>query len=126
MDDTPAGRIARLDASLLAHGETVTLRRRVGTGATFVEVTLKARLRGYQPDELVGGINQTMSAFVFSPTEIAAAITANTWPGAAAGGNLPKIGDFIRSSGGSDRKIEAIQPARVGDAIVRYDGRVLG
>ena len=118
--------IAALDRALAMAGETVTLRRRIGTGNTFSEVVLRARLDGYRAEALVGGVKQTYSAFVFSPTPIAAAIDAGTWPGAAGGGALPKIGDFIRSIGGADRKIEAIQPVRVGDQIVRYDGQILG
>ena len=71
-------------------------------------------------------MKQTFSAFIFSPTQIQAAATAGTWPGAAGGDWLPRIGDLLRSVGGTDRKIEAISPARVGDEIVRFDGQVLG
>lgn len=118
--------IAALDRALAKDGEAVLLRRRIGTGSTFVEVTLAARLDGYRSESLIGGVKQTYSAFVFSPSEINAAVAAGTWPGAAAGGNLPKIGDFLRSAGGVDRRIEAISPVRVGNEIVRYDGQILG
>jgi hypothetical protein len=118
--------IAALDRALAQDGETVLLRRRVGTSAVFVEITLKARLDGYRAETLIGDIKQTFSGFVFSPTAINAAVAAGTWPGAAAGGTLPKVGDFLRSVGGVDRKIEAVQPVRVGDVIVRFNGQVLG
>lgn len=119
--------ITDLDEMLAADGERVTLRRRIGTGSTFVEVTnCLARLSGYQPEQMVGGITQTQSALILSPTAIEAAATAGTWPGAAGGGALPKIGDFIRSAGGTDRRIEAIQPARIGGIVVRFEGRILG
>lgn len=118
--------IAALDRALAKDGETVLLRRRVGTGSTFVEITLNARLDGYRSESLIGAVKQTHSAFVFSPTEINAAVAAGTWPGAAGGGNLPKTGDFLRSVGGVDRAIQSIAPVRVGNTIVRFDGQVLG
>ena len=123
---TPAEHIAYLDASLDRAGETITLRRRIGTGATFVEVTMRARLDGFRSQTLVGGVKQTFSDFIASPTQLNAAIAANTWPGAAGGGTALKIGDFLRSTGGVDRKIEAVQPVRIADTIVRWVGQVQG
>ncbi len=123
--DTPAARIARLDASILNHGEAVTLQRRIGTGATYAEVTTRAVVKGYQADELVGGIKQTDSMFIMSPTQINAAVAATTWPGAAPAGTWPKIGDFLVIDG-VQRKIEAVKPRKVGDVVVRIEGRVLG
>jgi hypothetical protein len=120
----PVEWIKQLDRQLATKGETATLRRRVGTTAVFVEVQVRVRLSGYRAEELVGAVKQTDSAFVMSPTEISAA--SATWPGAAGGGAMPKIGDFLKSAGGGDRKIEAIQPVRIGDVIVRYEGRILG
>lgn len=117
--------IAALDRALARDGETVLLRRRIGTGSTYVEITLNARLDGYRSESLIGAVKQTHSAFVFSPTEINAAVAAGTWPGLAGGGNLPKNGDFIRSAG-VDRAIQSIAPVRVGNEIVRFDGQVLG
>lgn len=107
-------------------GETLLLRRRIGTGSTFVEVTCRARLTGYQPEQLTGSITQAHSAFIMGVQGIRDALTAGTWPGAAGGGNAPKVGDFLRSEGGADRRIEAIQPVRVAGVVVRYEGRVLG
>ena len=99
--DTPAGRIARLDASLARRGQSATLRRRIGTGVnTFVDLTIRVRLQGYATTDLVAGIKVTDSKFIFSPTPIAAAGAA--WPGAAGGGADVKIGDFILVEG--DRK----------------------
>jgi hypothetical protein len=116
--------VARLDRQLATKGETVTLRRRIGTTNTFVEVSVRARLTGFRAEELVGPVKQTDSMFIMSPTQINAA--SGRWPGAAGGSVYPRIGDFIRSAGGSDRRIEAVQPVRIGDVIVRYEGRVLG
>jgi hypothetical protein len=41
---------------LLAHGETVTLRRVNASPAAPTEHQVRARVTGYQPEELVGGI----------------------------------------------------------------------
>ena len=41
--------IAALDRSLARDGETVLLRRRVGTGNVFVEVAISARLSATGP-----------------------------------------------------------------------------
>jgi hypothetical protein len=123
---TPAEIIAALDASLAEHGETITLRRRIGTGNTFVELTCKAKVAGYASEVLVGGVKQTASTFIISPSEINAAFAASTWPGAAGGDRWPKIGDFIRQSIGGDRKIEDARARLSGNAAVRIDAKVLG
>lgn len=123
MSDTPAGMIARLDASLLRRGQSATLRRRIGTGNTFVEVGIRVRLSGYATTDLVAGIKVTDSKFIASPTPITAAGAA--WPGAAGGGTDPKIGDFILAEG-RQRKIEQVDNIRIGDAWVRCEGRISG
>lgn len=65
-------------------GETVTLRR-VTVGRHFVSVTTKARLVGYKPNELVGGIVQGDEMGIISDRDIALA----QWPGP------PRKGDQI-------------------------------
>ncbi len=120
---TPSAIIAALDASLAEHGETVTLRRRVGTGNTFVDLAIRASVRGYKAEQLVGAIKQTDQHFIISPSEIAAA--SATWPGAAGGGAAPTTNDFLVVDG-RQRKIEHVAPVRVGGTVVRYEGRVLG
>lgn len=127
LSDTPAGHIARLDSSLRKHGETITIRRRIGTSLTaFVEVTCRAKVAGYADEVLVQGVKQTASTFIISPTEINAAATAGTWPGAAGGGAWPRVGDFLKQSIGSDRKIEATRPILAGNTVVRVEAKVLG
>lgn len=118
--------VAITERMLARSGETVLLRRRIGTGSTFVEVTCRARLTGYQPEQLTGSITQAHSAFILGPQGINDAVIAGSWPGAAGGGFTPKVGDFIRSNGGADRRIEAIQPVRIGNEVFRYEGRILG
>lgn len=123
MSDTPSGMIARLDASLARRGQDAKLRRRIGTGSTFVDVDLRARLLGYGTADLSSGIQVTHSRVIFSPTPIVAAGAA--WPGAAGGGNDPKIGDFILVEGRL-RRLEQIDNIRIGDVWVRCEGRVSG
>lgn len=122
--DTPAGMIARLDASLARRGQTATLRRRIGTGLnTYVDLTVKLRLSGYATTDLIAGIKVTDSKFIFSPTPITAAAAA--WPGAAGGGADVKIGDdlFVENR---RRSIVQVDNIRVGDVLVRIEGRISG
>lgn len=121
--DTPAGRIARLDASLARHGQSATLKRRIGTGSTYVDLTIQVRLQGYATTDLVAGIKVTDSKFVFSPTPITAAGPA--WPGAAAGSADVRIGDILFVEG-RVRNVVQVDNIRVGDALVRIEGRVSG
>lgn len=123
LSDTPAARIARLDASLARHGQTATLKRRIGTGNTYVDLTIQARLAGYGTADLSSGIKVTDSRVIFSPTPIVAAGAA--WPGAAGGGADPKIGDFILVEGRL-RRLEQIDNIRIGDTWVRCEGRISG
>lgn len=118
--------IEALDRMLLTEGESIVLRRRIGTSAVFVEVTCRAKVSGFDSNILIGGVAQTASSLIISPTAINAAVTAGTWPGAAGGPVWPRVGDFIRQTGGADRKIEATTPQRVGDVVTRIPAKVLG
>ena len=121
LTDTSAGRIARLDASLAKHGQSATLRRRVGTTANFVDVAIKVKLSGYATTDLVVGIKVTDSKFIMSPTPLTAAGAA--WPGAAGGGADVKIGDFIVVEGRT-RAVAQVDNIRSGDVLVRIEGRI--
>lgn len=127
MDSSPAGITARLDAALARRGEVVTVLRRVGTAPNvFVEVQCRAKVKGFDSQVLVADVKQSASTLIMSPTEIQAAATTGTWPGAAGGGIWPKVGDFIRQADGRDRQIEAGGPIRVDDVVVRIEVKVLG
>lgn len=105
-----------LDQHLAEAGEPVTLRRRIGTSANFVDVVCTAFVRGYAPEQLVGDIAQQDSLVILSPSEIAAA----DWPGSAGGVAWPQRNDrFI--IGGQERNVEAGAPIRIGDEIVRIE-----
>ena len=123
LSDTSAGRIARLDASLARRGQTAKLRRRIGTGNTFSEVGVRVKMQGYATTDLVSGIKVTDSKFIFSPTPITAAGSA--WPGAAGGGADVRIGDFLFVES-RQRAIVQVDNIRVGDVLVRIEGRISG
>lgn len=112
-----------LDRHLAATGQDVTLRRRIGTTMTYVDLTVRARVKGYRAEHVVGAVKVTDSEFIFSPTQILAAGAA--WPGAAGGDRWPKIGDFLVVNS-VQRRIEQTQPVVIGGAVVRIEGRILG
>lgn len=127
--DTPAGTIARLDDSLARRGETVTLRRVVGAAnQVFIDVTVRVLLRGYAPNELVGGITQQDQAFILSPTQIDAA----QWPGGTpptsgppVDQRIPRLNDRLITTRGV-LTVQAAAGIYVGDVLVRIEGRARG
>lgn len=114
---------ATLDRHLASRGQSVTLRRRIGTSDSFVDLAVRARLSGYAAEEMVGAVSVTDSRFVMSPVAIMAAGSA--WPGAAGKGQWPIIGD-LPVVNGRLRRIEQTQPVVIGDAVVRIEGRCAG
>ncbi|MFC5421042.1 hypothetical protein ACFPOB_15905 [Bosea eneae] len=114
---------AALDRHLASRGQNVTLRRRIGTGNTFVDLPIRARVSGYGTADLNSGVKVTDSAFIASPTPIVAAGAA--WPGAAGGSQWPVIGDWLVVNG-RQRAIAQVQPVVIGDAVVRIEGRISG
>lgn len=114
---TPSQVIASLDRQLAAHGQDVVLRRRIGTTDTFYSLPVRALLRGYNPNQLVGNIKQTDSMFIISPT-----LFVPGWGGADL---LPKITDFILD-GARQRKIESTDAVVMNGVVVRIEGRILG
>ncbi|MBN9471890.1 MAG: hypothetical protein J0J10_24270 [Bosea sp.] len=114
---------ASLDRMLASHGQSATLRRRIGTGMTFTELTIRLRLSGYATTDLVGGIKVTDSKFIMSPTPIVAAGVA--WPGAAGGTADIRIGDFLFVEN-RQRAVVQVDNIRIGDVLVRIEGRISG
>jgi hypothetical protein len=115
-----ASLVARLDRQLARKGETVTLRRRIGTTDSFATLTTRLRISGYAGDEIAAGIELRDSKFIMSPSAFDA---APTWAGAAGGPLYPKRGDFIVSQG-VQRHVEQCLPVMVGDVVVRIEGRI--
>lgn len=124
LDDTPAARIERLDASLERRGQGVSLRRRVGKTDAFVSLPMRARISGYSVEDLPAGVAATESKFIMSPSAINAAFGAS-WPAAAGGDRWPSIGDKL-VVGGRERQIIQALPIDIGDVVVRIEGRIAG
>jgi hypothetical protein len=119
--------IAALDAALAQAGEDTILRRIVGTAPNTIniDVVVRASVRSFQPVELVGGISQTDSHVIISPTQIANA----QWPGGelpsptVANPTLPRINDRLIING-RVRSIQVVDPIYIGGELVRIEMRV--
>ncbi|QCO15525.1 hypothetical protein D3869_09950 [Azospirillum brasilense] len=119
--------MAALDRALAIAGETVVLRRQYGVSpSVFVDVECRGFVRGYRPEELIGGISQTDIFVILSPTEIERA----KWPGGSGLSSttdprVPKKGDKLVVRGAL-RNVEAAGPIYVRGELVRIEMRVLG
>jgi len=111
---TPRQAIASLDHGIRKNGQTVILRRGT-TSAPTAMATVKAHVRGYKPDELVGGIIQGDSQVILSPRLLAAA----GWPGDI------RRGDWLTFDG-KVRSVEVVMPRRMDDVLVRIELQVRG
>ncbi len=94
-------------------GETITLRRFVAGGAP-IEVEVRARVTGYQPAELVGGIKQGDSRLIV----LAEDVEARGFPVPFSTGGSDKA--IIR---GKTQNIELVddRTRRVGGVLIAYD-----
>lgn len=110
---TPSQAINALDRAIAKYGQTVQLRRGTTT-ALVATATVKAHVRGYKPDELVGGISQNDSLVILSPTGL------KDWPG-----GTPKKDDWITIDGRL-RSILAVGVFKMADQVVRIEMQVKG
>lgn len=105
-----------LENFLTRNGEDIILRRLTGRGF-YIDVTCRARVNDYQPDEMQGGIIQGDQKVVLSNVEIAAA----QWPGP------PRIGDVILRNGGAQSAVVKGASSNTLDSIVvRHNLQVRG
>ena len=112
---TPQQAIASLDRQINRHGQTITLRRPVAN-ASPIEKTCKAFVRGYKPDELIGGVQQGDSLVALSPTGLAGSDFATT---------LPRAMDKVLIAG-RVRNVQMADPVLLGDQVVRINLQVRG
>ena len=110
---TPQQAIAQLDRAIAKYGQTVALRRGT-TSAPVATAIVKAHVRGYDPEELIGGITQKDSKVILSPSSLKA------WPG-----GMLQEGDWITIDG-RVRSIVAAVPAKMNDVLVRIELQVRG
>lgn len=124
--------IAGLDGALARYGQNITLRSVVPGQAPNAQITFdvecRAFVRGYSANELVGGITQSDSRVIMSPTEI----IREGWPGpnssatpTNADRRIPKKGDKAVING-KVRNVEAAVGIYVDNELVRIEMRVLG
>ena len=124
--------IALLDAELADFGENIVLRRVKGTSAAApnnVDVTVRAFVRGFQPNELVGGIIQQDVKVILSPTQIDAA----DWPADEADSTAPIDQRIPRKNRGDKcviagrvHSVEAAKGILIDGTLVRIDMQCRG
>ena len=107
-----------MERMLSRYGQDVILRRSVGTSPqTNVDCTVRAFVRGYKPDELVGGVIQGDSHVIIAGADIDAA----QWPGGqplqnpprATDPRVPRKGDKVIIEGRL-RNVEVADPVYMG------------
>lgn len=114
---TPVQAIAQLDRQIAKSGETVTLRRFV-PNQPAIEKPHRAFVRGYRPDELVGGIFQGDSLVVMSPTKFPAEFADFSNP--ADNALRLKTNEGILISG-RRRTVQYVDPVRMNGVVVRVN-----
>jgi len=107
--------LERFAASLARAGRGMVLKRRVGTGSSFVSATVKGKATAYQPQELVGGVIQGDRKVRIAQADL----TAAGWPGAAPVG--------VTAGQWPDRpsKGDSLDGSAVQGAEALYDGETL-
>lgn len=107
---TAAHAIAELDDALAKAGETIGWQiTTAGVGAAAT--THRAFVRGYKPDQLVGGVLQGDTQIILSPTGLT---------------GLPKKNDKIVIAGGTPKNIVAVEFKRMADVLVRIELQARG
>lgn len=107
---TAAHAIAKLDEALAKAGETIGWQITTA-GVPATATSHLAFVRGYKPDELVGGIEQGDARVILSPTGLT---------------GRPKRGDKIVTGGTRTMNIQAVDEVRLTDTLVRIDLQVRG
>lgn len=103
-----------LDRTVGRHGQAVTLRR--VSGGVQVDLIVRAFVREYRPDEIVGVIAQGDSHIALSPTQV----VGSAFETAAIARNDKVV---IR---GRVRNVQAVEPVLLGDRLVRINLQVRG
>lgn len=104
-----------LDRQIAAHGQPVTLRRMVTNGDP-VDLAAAAFVRGYKPEELIGGVAQGDTMVTLSPSALV---------GSAFAANLPRRNDKLVVEGRL-RNVEMADPVRLSGTLVRLNLQVRG
>lgn len=97
---------------LARNGRAMTLRRRVGTTASFTEADALGVLRAFSPEQLVGGVMQGDARVILDAAPLAALAP-------------PRKGDFIVVDGRT-WSVQGAHARMVGDDIAAYECWVRG
>ncbi|MEX6508925.1 hypothetical protein [Jiella sp. M17.18] len=104
--------IAKLDRALATRGQPVVFRRDdFDTGRQ--DIPVRAFLKGFDPTELVGGVDLNTSHATLSPSDFASS------------GLVPQKGDSI-IAGGRTQYVDNAEIRRIGDQAVRFELTVTG
>lgn len=112
---TPQAAIAMLDRQIADHGQPITLRKNGAPADGSADVTVRAFVRGYRPEELAGGVQQSDSQVVISPSALI---------GTAFAAGLKRLDKILID--GRLRNIEGANPVRIAGTAVRYENWVRG
>lgn len=127
---TPVQAIAMLDRFLARDGEDITLQRPVGNNQSWVSVSCRAAVRGFQPRDLTSAPGAAIvigdSKVILSPSQIDAA----GWPGSpppapapAGDQRIPIKGDRMIIAG-KTRQVKGAWPTYLNGTLVRLDVQV--
>ena len=126
--------LAQLDRRLARRGETIYLRRSVGTvNQSYVQCELKAIVRALTVEQLIGNITQQNYFLIVSPTGIIRA----QWPGgrtlatspsgiiAPSDPRIPLTSDVVYLRG-SQKAVQRVAPVFDRGECIRIELTVLG
>ncbi|MHB2265664.1 hypothetical protein [Aliihoeflea sp. PC F10.4] len=113
----PSKAIAKLDRLITKHGQTIALRRAVAN-APAIEATVRGSMRGYRPEEITDGIAVGSSQVILSPTVLKGTPFEDE-------SNWPRKNDKVVING-RVRNIEAPDPVKIDDVLVRLNLTVAG
>lgn len=97
------------------YGEPVTLRRLTGTAQIPMDIAVRAVVREFDPQQLVGTIQQGDRTVILSNHEIA----ARRWPGP------PRKGDQVVIVG-AKMAVQSVETVRIGGEVIRHNLVVRG
>lgn len=112
---TPATAIANMDRQMVAHGQAATLRLSLGTTPpTFTDVAVRVVIRDYDPEQLVGTLQQGDRLVILRNTEIA-----------AGSHRAPRKGDRLLASSVT-YTLQTVDTRKVQDATVSHWAQARG
>jgi hypothetical protein len=105
----------RIEALIARAGRTIVLRRLTGTQGIPFDAQVTASIRGYQPQELVGPVQQGDREVTLSPAEL----RARQWTLPPRRNDKAVIDDAICN-------VEAVETRHLGEEVAFYVLRVRG